>query len=525
MTMLGPYDNQIIFRDRGVAEPVVAELVKAERVEVFAQDFRFGRMLGIKDDTTGEAALRELIGLNELGAAINGAQTFFDGMGRRVSDDSDIPAGYTYLGQFLAHEVSRDPRLVVPTEAVDVEALPQMRSPALDLDSLYTREGPATALPGMFEDNGVRMKVGDTTPAHFWGKVVPHDLPRHAPGTPEHREALIGDPRNDENLVTAQTLVALIHFHNAVARWMNDGPDAPATFEKVRGVVVRHFQWVVLHDFLPRVIDADAIRRVLAYVRAHGGQPEFFRPLPGGEIYTPVEFSGAAFRFGHSMVRDSYQWNFFRKSGSILGAARPKDLFELTGFSGNVGGQDSLPSDWVINWRRFYDFPGSPVVSNKAKKIDTSFNFRLEDVAAYPHGGNPQPLTTRNLLRGFAYRLPSGQEAARVLGEEELPEAEVVSGPHEKVLREHGYHRRTPLWYYILKEAERRGRGNRLGPVGSRIVAEVFVGLILNSGFSILDPADPARDWQPVLPALGPAGFDMPSLLAFANVVNPVGED
>ena len=517
--MLGPNDSQIIYRDRG---GVVPEEFQPEGFE--AQGFRFGRMLGIKDDTTGEAALRELIGLSDLGTAINGTQIFLDEAGNRIPDDSDIPAGYTYLGQFIAHEVSFDPRLVAPTEPVDVDAMTQERSPALDLDSLYAG-GPAAAPAGVFEADGVRMKVGDTSSAHFWTKIVPHDLPRGAPGTPEHRKPLIGDLRNDENLATAQTHLAFIYFHNAVARWIDGGPDAPATFEKVREVVVRHFQWVVLKDFLPRVVDPAAIRKVLAHVRAHGGQPEFFKPLQGGELYTPVEFSGAAFRFGHSMVRDTYEWNYFRNSGRTPGAARPKDLFRQTGFSGNFEGKDTLPSDWVISWKRFYDFPNSGVVSNKAKKLDTSFNFKLEDAAGFPHGGSPQPLTTRNLLRGFSYRLPSGQEAADVLNEEKLPESEIVRGPHEAVLRSHGYHLRTPLWYYLLKEAETLGRGNRLGPVGSRIVAETIVGMILNSGFSILDPAEPARDWPPFLPALGEAGFDMPSLLTFAGVVNPADKD
>src|SRR5687768_14178331 len=130
--MLGPYDSQIVFRDRGGAAPA-----GEDTVAFFAQGFKFGRMLDIKDDTTGEAALRELVGLAELGAALNSTQTFLDDAGIPMPDDSDIPAGYTYLGQFIAHEVALDPREVAPTEAVDVDSLTQMRSPALDLDSLY----------------------------------------------------------------------------------------------------------------------------------------------------------------------------------------------------------------------------------------------------------------------------------------------------------------------------------------------------------------------------------------------------
>ena len=521
--MFGIDDTRIIFRYRSETA------VKAAPPASAAGRYKFGRMLGIKDETTGEAALLEIIRLTDLGAAANSRQTFFDAAGNPISDDSDIPAGYTYLGQFLAHEIAFDPREVVPTEAVDVDALRQVRSPALDLDSLYAG-GPAAAPPGTFEADGVRMKVGRTTPSQFWGAVVKHDLLRHPPGDPEHRRAIIGDNRNDENLVTAQTHLAFIYFHNAVADWVDQGADAPATFVKVRELVVRHFQWIVLNDFLPRVIDADAMRKVLTHVRTQGGQPEFFKPLAGGELYMPVEFSGAAFRFGHSMVRDSYEWNFFHKSEFILGPARPSDLFEQTGLHGRFIGahglpNDSLPSDWVINWRHFFDFPGSGVRSNKAKKIDTSFNFRLPKTPAPPHSHSSMPLTTRNLLRGFAYRLPSGQEVADWLGEQKLPDDLVARGPHEAVLRTHGYHSRTPLWYYVLKEAETLGRGNRLGPVGSRIVAETLIGLILNSDFSILDPADPAGDWKPVLPVLGGGAFDMPALLSFAKVVNPIGED
>jgi hypothetical protein len=140
-------------------------------------------------------------------------------------------------------------------------------------------------------------------------------------------------------------------------------------------------------------------------------------------------------------------------------------------------------------------------------------------------------ITVRNLLRGFYLGLPTGEEAAEWMGETPLTHDELAGGPHGGVLKDKDFLGKTPLWYYVLREAELRGfneggePGNRLGPVGSRIVAETLVGLIEDSPISIIRD----KDWRPTFGrraagAAGQAKFEMIDLLDFANVVSPVAD-
>ena len=97
---------------------------------------------------------------------------------------------------------------------------------------------------------------------------------------------------------------------------------------------------------------------------------------------------------------------------------------------------------------------------------------------------------------------------------------EIASGDDGDILREHGFHERTPLWYYILKEAELQGEGRQLGGVGSRIVGEVFFGLLEGDPNSFLSMR---RDWTPTLPSVTEGNFTMVDLLRFVNDINPIG--
>jgi hypothetical protein len=442
----------------------------------------------------------------------------------QASSDSNIPSGYTYLGQFIAHEITFDP-VKEPTEIEELGLLDKDRTPLLDLDSLYGLGPKPECNPELYQADGVRLKVDETQRDKTYTLKFWDDLPRDKNGEYPLR-ALIADPRNDDNLAVAQTHVAFIKFHNQVVDQLKSHLAGGELFERAREEVIRHYQWIVLHDYLPSIVE----ERTLADVR--DGR-KFFTVKASEDLYMPVEFSAAAFRFGHSMVRSIYEWNFFFKQ-KVFGPAAIQDLFSRTGFSGNLGGDKNLNSRWVIDWRRFYDFtpiltvPDSLLI-NKAKKIDTTFDFQLAGIPGYPHetdNKNLLSITIRNLLRGYFLRLPTGEAVAQeILAElphlELMTEAEIVEGPYQaelqKVREAQGG---TPLWYYILKEAEVKGKGNRLGPVGSRIVAETLVGIIENSHF--YDPG-----WRPRFGSRAPDHFGMIDMLKVAGGdkgVNPIGD-
>ncbi len=273
------------------------------------------------------------------------------------AQQSTIPSGYTYLGQYIAHEVSFD-----KTKALIVDdSMPEgYRSPQIDLDSLY---GLGPKKERRLYQDCARLKVGETVAEGYVQETFLNDLPRAGYGRKYPTKALIADPRNDDNLATAQMHVALARFHNrvvdALQRHSKFLPGCPEPdhgegcphqklFECARREVVQHFQSIILSDFLPRILDEKVMtlirNRELRYYDLK--QP----------VFMPLEFSVAGFRFGHSMVRGSYEWNPLRCSEDFqLGAPQLKELFRFTRFSGDMGGAARLKSDWVIDWRRFFE--------------------------------------------------------------------------------------------------------------------------------------------------------------------------
>jgi signal recognition particle subunit SEC65 len=469
--------------------------------------FKFGRVCR-KADALTEPQQKEMIdALKRLGKAMNADD--------QEAEDSNIPAGYTYLGQFIAHEITFDRTKGLPA----IEANPgSWRSPQIDLDGLYS-ERPSP----LYEDNA-RLKIGETY--HQLFSVYPNDLPREK----KTRVALVSDPRNDENLATAQTVVAFIRFHNNVVKALKNESPPEQLFERAKAEVVRHFQWIILKDYLRTVLDAN----VLDDVEQHG--PRRFRIEAEADLFMPLEFSGACFRFGHSMVQRVYEWNKYHERNDPAGVkgASLSQLFEQTEFSGIVGKSEDNPSvtsDWIIDWRRFYKFPpelgyAPPARVNHARKIDTFFNLHLDKMTGFPIDDIPlenRSITIRNLLRGFALSLATGEEVADCIGEPVLKPDEIINGPHAEFLDTPRFRGRTPLWYYVLKEAELAG-GNHLGRVGSRIVAETLIGILKKSPYSILNEPK----WYPRFTRRGTAGtdtavFEMVDLLDFAEVVNPLG--
>lgn len=441
---------------------------------------------------------------------------------------SDLPAGYTYLGQFIDHDLSFDKTEDFP-QIGDPELIEQARTPTLELDSLYGL-GP-TLHPEFYEAHTpaprALFRIGLTSSIPSSGGVglpdvpvsLPNDLPRGA-----DKLAVIGDPRNDENTIVAQTHLAFLKFHNRVmAKGPQRGPGGEGTpFERARREVRWHYQWIILNDFLPRLVDSS----VLEDIRSNGRRFYQFDGDPfDGSPFMPLEFSVAAYRLGHSMIRESYNFNrvFAHKSvePTALIEATLGLLFAFTGSGGFLpappGTHTALPSNWIIDWRRFFDV-GRPDLLNFARRLDTTLVPALHDLPGTPP--RFRSLAVRNLLRGSRLGLPTGQDVAAAMEVTALGPEEVASGEDGPLLREHGFHERTPLWYYVLKEAELQSSGQRLGAVGSRIVAEVFFGLIEGDRTSFLANG---RNWRPTLPSATPGSFTMPDLLRFVNDLNPIG--
>lgn len=452
-------------------------------------------------------------------------------------NNPNVPAGYTYLGQFIDHDITLD-TTPLDQQHADPLAIRNFRSPAVDLDSLYG-QGPGVS-PELYARDpatfamkpellvGVASASQDASGAPV--PPLPNDLPRNRVG-----RALIGDERNDENLLVAQTHLLFIKFHNAVlARLRATRPDlagsTSALFDEARRIVTWHYQWIVLFDFVERLTEPGLVNTI----RQRGRQFYRFRSSP----YMPVEFAAAAYRLGHSMVREAYSHNrVFRFGPGAIAPATFGFLFQFTGKSGDIIGDlvddpahgpatgpapgpfRDLPSNWVIDWRRYYDLgtpPGTPDFAlNAARRLDP---FLVPALHTLPGGGGVLPL--RNLKRGVLLGLPSGQDVAYAMRVQALTPAQLSSGPDGAVLQQEGLVDATPLWYYILKEAEQIHQGLRLGPVGSNIVAETFLGIVHGDRNSFLWRRS---NWQPELPAATPGTFTMMDLVNFVNDINPVG--
>ncbi len=492
---------------------------------------RFGRMFRLPRFRPPDQALIELGQAMTADVPENPAQ-----------NNSNVPAGFTYLGQFIDHDITRDETEGFPP-INDPQLIKQGRSVTLDLDSLYG-QGPKRQ-PGLynpdFPPERARFRLGTTTPVTGGPpnfnvpSILRNDLPRRPD---ERRTPIIGDDRNDENTIVAQTHVAFLKFHNKVMNVVNaledddnDG-DGSATFtqaeedsrstqfHRAKRLVRWHYQWIVLNDFLSHLVDPD----ILADIKSNGRRFYDFDRAPfDGEPFMPLEFSGAAYRFGHSMIRDTYDFNrVFANPQQVPGASFPATLDLLFGFTGKGGmnGAPTLPSNWVIDWRRFFPVD-DPELLNLARRFDPTLAEGLLRLIVDP--GEPSVLAVRNLLRGSRLGLPTGQDVAEAMGVTPLTPFEVAPQGNQivtPVLRRHNFDERTPLWYYVLREARLQGGGNRLGEVGSRIVGEAFFGLLEGDPNSFLSKQP---DWTPTLPSAEPNDFTMSDLLKFVKDINPIG--
>jgi Animal haem peroxidase len=414
------------------ARPVDASLVGFEG--------RYGRMfpglpaLAVEDEP--------LLALGLAGAACGSGED-------DDSRDGTEAAGWPVFGQFVAHDITAD-RSPLQAKA-DPARLGSFRSPRANLECLY---GAGPGSPYLYRRDD---------PASFLTGA--DDVPRNAEGI-----ALLGDPRNDVHVLVSQLHLAFLRLHNRfVERQREDAVAEADVFDEARRATIWHYQWVLVNDFLPRLVGRELVDDVLAR------GPACYQA--DGDPYIPFEFADAAYRYGHSQIRALYQVN---------ADAEPLPLFP------GLAGFQPVPPELTVDWAYLFDLPGRDA-AQRAKRIDGCLPASLlrlplsitgeVEVDAY------HSLASRDLQRGRAIGLPSGEAVAAAIGAEPLTRDEVG-------LAAHGWDGETPLWYYILREADVRGDGDRLGPVGGRIVADVLIGIVQADPESFL-AVDPA--WTPTL--------------------------
>ncbi|GFE66607.1 peroxidase family protein [Litoreibacter roseus] len=384
-------------------------------------------------------------------------------------NDGPADAGMTFLGQFVDHDVTLDAQSAIGTR-IDPRSIRNIRTPNLDLDCVYG-DGPE-ATPFLYSpDHEGFMLMGR--------EDNPNDLPRNCKG-----RALIGDPRNDENIIVSQIQGAFIQLHNILMSHVEEEDDtakdvhdcaamgirseiwsevvAPKLmgFEQVRRFIRLHYQWIVLHEMLPAFVDQKIIDHVLAH-----------DPFPNAPIM-PAEFSGAAYRFGHATVQPTYK---LKKGGD------PVHLFEMLGFSPRGTESD-------IEMRMFFDVAGT--AAQKALPVGIEMADTLFQLPGNIVGGGlewngheipleqARKLGLRNILRDrSALKLASGQQAAAKLGLDALAPPTALTDHHID---------KTPLWFYCLQEASEKGKG-RLTGVGGHIVASVIIRLLRLDPESVLN--------------------------------------
>jgi heme peroxidase len=387
-------------------------------------------------------------------------------VGADFSEDAAAAAIWPFFGQFVAHDITAD-RSPLGHRA-DPDQIRNFRTPKANLEGVYGA-GPVGSPYLYVKDDPAKLLLGPGG----------HDVARNHEGT-----ALVGDPRNDVHLFVSQMQVAFIGMHNRlVDRLRGDGTPEPEVFEEARRAATWHYQHVILREFLPGVIG----RELAAELLDGGGR--YYRL--DGDPYIPFEFADAGFRYGHSQIRPDYQVN---------PSFGPCPVFpDLMGFR-------PVAPEGAVAWPLQIDVPGH-APAQRAKRIDGRLPASLialpTQITGDQQASDYASLATRDLQRGQAVGLPSGETVARALGVEPLSADRVG-------LADHGWRTETPLWLYVLKEAGALHDGDRLGPVGGRIVGEVLVGIVDADpeSFRAVDPG-----WEPTLPSHRPGRFGLADIL------------
>jgi hypothetical protein len=454
------------------------------------------------------------------------------------AEESGIPALYTYFGQFVDHDITFDPMTTLVQHS-DPDALTDFRTPALDLDNVYGR-GPGDQ-PYMYDSGGPKFLLGDKL-----SNGAP-DLPRN---NANPRRALIGDPRNDENSIVSQFQCLMLRFHNRV---VDDNPTL--AFPELQKVVRWHYQWVVLHDFLPKIVSNSVLEMLKTDGKYDKAKLKYFHWK--NDPFMPVEFSVAAYRLGHSMIRPGYRLNDDDTTLLPIFPIPPNTVPEIpAGILDGLTGFQAMAANRGIDWARFIDLEGDirPIGGDPdvvkpadakmkarlqfAYRIDTSLVTPLSVLPASIAGDPPPSLPQRNLIRAFELGLPTGQDVARAMHITPLEDDKImigkavdkpdpgdVKGTIADIPALAPFKGKCPLWTYILAEAaqtqtsltipvteSKKISTPQLGPVGGRIVAEVLLGMMFGDNDSFLS-AHP--NWVPTIRSKG-AKFALRDIVAYA---------
>jgi hypothetical protein len=412
-------------------------------------------------------------------------------LAKPANEGGRLFAGFTFIGQFIDHDITLDTTPLEQQQA-DPDAKVNFRTPRYDLDSLYG--GGPTKQSDLYDPaHPAKLLLRDNVDGVL-------DVPRDGSG-----QAIIGDPRNDENLIIIQFHKAVAQFHNRIVDHAEgQGIRTEWLFETARRLTRWHYQWAVIHDFLPRFVGSELVGPNGAVYKEVAGKPPvinlpYYKPTNReGRPFMPVEFAVAAYRFGHSLIRPFYVLN---DSGIV-------DVFGEPG-GRNLNGGRPIPSELEIEWKNILPvdptFPARP-----PRKIDTKLSIPLSTLpgSAVPTLDPSKHLAVRNTLRGKRVGLPSGQQVAKAMRVPVLSNAQLA-------LTESGWGGEAPLWFYILKEAELQHGGEQLGSVGGRIMAETLVGLLQRdpNSYLYLDPS-----WKPAPPIAQETGkFAFADLLKYAG--------
>ena len=418
-------------------------------------------------------------------------------------------AGFTFIGQFIDHDITLD-TTALGLQQEDPDATTNFRTPRYDLDSVYGRGPVGDDLK--FYDSGDRDKL--LLVKNDYGVL---DMARDGDG-----RAIIPDRRNDENLIVVQFHKAVAQFHNAIVDYMRaQGMRKEWVFEAARRLTRWHYQWAVIHDFLPRFVGEELVGTSgTVYKEVAGKSPvitlSYYKPTnKDGRPFMPVEFAVAAYRFGHSLIRPFYVLNdsTLKRGGvPVFGTDQTKLAFNLNGGRPIPVKPDSDPTkdlNLVMEWKNILPNLGNPD-ARPPRKIDSLLSIPLSNLpgSAVPPPDPTVQLAVRNNRRGKQVGLPSGQQVAKAMRVTALSNTQLG-------LTDTRLGGEAPLWFYILKEAELLHNGQQLGPVGGRIMAETLVGLLQRdpNSYLYLDPS-----WKPQLPSeFGAAKFAFSDLLKFAG--------
>jgi hypothetical protein len=387
--------------------------------------------------------------MRELGCSMDKATS--------LTSDLRILAGHTYFGQFIDHDLTRDDTPLFDAGKKLPSETENHRTAWLDLDSVYG-DGPLSEKHGhLYQEDDASFRLGDVLV-----KGEPFDLPlgKHT------ATAQLVDDRNNENIIVRQVHVLFLKLHNAAVKELPTKLAARERFERARDRVRWQYQWLVRHDFLKQICKPKVYENVI-----NGHRSIHWH----GEFSIPIEFSQAAFRFGHSLVRHIYVLN--TEPTGENGQTADVPLAEIFAAAHAPG---PVKPRLRVDWDRFLGGPTGSKGYEFAFLVDTSiaqplFHLPKESIRLFVQSlapDEPPELPVRTLLRGAATRLPTGEEVEARFNLPSLRSCNPSSA--WKILDDLGLKGRTPLWYYVLLEAELEQKGGTLGTVGSLLVAGVI---------------------------------------------------